>query len=558
MTGRKKGFIVACVSVCVFIAAGGAAVAITEWSVRQKAQSQVLYQLSTIDDQIAKGHYAQAERLLDDLKDFSYDFSLYKEIMKRVFRIAEVQNRYERFLSFAQSAAETYPNEEEAESLYIYALLKNHQADKAWEAVSLSFQNRRVLPSLFAEAALRSGNGSQVKAVSLDAFSRAALSIALSDDPNGYLYLKDRIDDPRLVKNYIISLALSGNLSGALDLFNEEIGIQNPMLGSYLAYDAGDFEKAYSYAQMLDKNFFMETNRDWYLFLADLCMETGVVNEASSLYADFVNNYPDYSFVPYFNLAWIYKGTPDAVKYMEQGVAAFPDIAVLNLKLAQDYMALGQNEKARAVLKNFLQTDADNVDAVLAYRFSDTAASPELFIGVLWNLYNKNKKVNEKIPQIFLWYLVGLSDSAEMDRLLSHCRRDYGERAWIDFYAGVSAVLKEDFNAAYDAFLACTQKAERSSDSFPMGYQPFYNCALLSLYFGHPDQALKEADALRSYIDWEDDALSAAVHVLYGRIYLMKDEREKAMRSFRLAHDLDPANIEVVSYLDYLNSGIEK
>ena len=105
MTGRKKGFIVACVSVCVFIAAGGAAVAITEWSVRQKAQSQVLYQLSTIDDQIAKGHYAQAERLLDDLKDFSYDFSLYKEIMKRVFRIAEVQNRYERFLSFAQSAA---------------------------------------------------------------------------------------------------------------------------------------------------------------------------------------------------------------------------------------------------------------------------------------------------------------------------------------------------------------------------------------------------------------------------------------------------------------------
>ena len=60
MTGRKKGFIVACVSVCVFIAAGGAAVAITEWSVRQKAQSQVSYQLSTIDDQIAKGHYAQA------------------------------------------------------------------------------------------------------------------------------------------------------------------------------------------------------------------------------------------------------------------------------------------------------------------------------------------------------------------------------------------------------------------------------------------------------------------------------------------------------------------
>lgn len=38
----------------------------------------------------------------------------------------------------------------------------------------------------------------------------------------------------------------------------------------------------------------------------------------------------------------------------------------------------------------------------------------------------------------------------------------------------------------------------------------------------------------------------------------MKKEYEKAMRSFRLAHDLDPANIEVISYIDYLNSGIEK
>ena len=558
MTGRKKGFIVACVSVFVFIITGFAAVFIVDAVIKHKAESQVLYQLSTVDGHIAKGYYAQADRLLEDLKDFDYDFSVYKEILKRVFLTASAQGRYENFLSFTERAVGLYPNESEAVSLYVYALMKTAHADKAWETASTAFNQRGVLPSFFAEAALRSGNIPDPALFSFDSFSRAAVSVAVDEDPNGYRYLIGRSDDVRLIKNYILSLALSGQIREAFDLFNERIGSQNPMLGSYLAYDAGDAEKAYSYAQMLDKDFFMETNRDWYLFLADLCMDTGVVNEATALYADFVNAYPDYSFVPYFNLAWIYKDSPDAVKYMEQGVAAFPDIAVLNLKLAQDYMDLGQSEKARAVLKNFLQTDADNVDAVLAYRFSDTAASPELFIGVLWNLYNKNKAINEKIPRIFLWYLVGLSDSAEMDRLLAHCRRDYGERAWIDFYTGVSSVLKEDFNAAYEAFSACTRKAERSSDSFPMGYQPFYNCALLSLYFGYPDRALKEADAARSYIDWEDDILSAAVHVLYGRIYLMKNEREKAARSFRLAHDLDPANIEVISYLDYLNSGIEK
>ena len=104
-----------------------------------------------------------------------------------------------------------------------------------------------------------------------------------------FAFVSFRVSNCVLLELNSLSLALSGQIREAFDLFNERIGSQNPMLGSYLAYDAGDAEKAYSYAQMLDKDFFMETNRDWYLFLADLCMDTGVVNEAAALYADFVN-----------------------------------------------------------------------------------------------------------------------------------------------------------------------------------------------------------------------------------------------------------------------------
>lgn len=558
MTGKAKGFIVAFVSICVLAVLGGGIAAGVRIALKHKAQTQVSYQLEGIDRQIAKGHYSQAEQLLEDLKTFSLDFSVSKEVLKRVYKIAVEKDNFSRFADFGEHVYRNYPDRRDARSLYVYALLRTGQYDKAWSVASDSFETVGILSSLLSEAALRSQNDDKLNLASLDSLSRAAVSVARSDDPNGYLCLSENNDDSRLVKNYILSLALAGNVKEAFSLFDRKIGKSHPVLGSYLAYDAEEDEAAYSYAQMPDRDFFLEHNRDWFLFLADLSLELGITNEAAALYADFVKMYPDYSYIPYYNLAYIYGETPEAVAFMEKGVRAFPGIALLNLKLAEDYIKLNEQEKAKAVLENFLKIDVDNPDAVIAYQFLLSTVSPERFIGALWNLYNNNKGINEKIPQVFLWYLTGLSDYAEMETLLKHCRRDFGSRAWIDFYAGVSAVLKEDFPAAYDFFSECTHKAVRETGRYRMGYQPYYNCALLSLYFGYPDRALSEADKARSYVDWEDAPLAAAVHVLYGRIYLMKKEYEKAMRSFRLAHDLDPANIEVISYIDYLNSGIEK
>lgn len=558
MTGKTKGFVVAFVSVCVLFVLGGGIACAVKIALKHKAQTQVSYQLTVIDRQIEKGHFSQAEQLLGDLKNFSLDFSVSKQVLRRVFAIADQKDNYTVFADFSENVFRNYPSERDACSLYVYALLKTGQYDKAWSVALESFQSAGILPSLLSEAAVRSGNTDQLNTASLDSLSRAAVSVAESDDPNGYLYLIEHYDDSRLIKNYILSLALAGDVKEAFSLFDQKIGKSHPVLGSYLAYDAGETEASYSYAQMLDRDFFLEHNRDWFLFLADLSLDLGVTNEAAVLYSDFVKMYPDYSYIPYYNLAYIYRGTPEAVSYMEKGVAAFPGIALLNLKLAEDYVKLNEPEKAQTVLENFLKLDVDNPEAVLAYQFLLSPVSTERFIGALWNLYNNNRGINEKIPRVFLWYLTGLADSAEIDRLLIHCRRDFGSRAWIDFYAGVSAVLKEDFSAAYEFFSECSKKAVREKGRYPMGYQPYYNCALLSLYFGYPDRALNEADATRPYIDWEDAPLAASIHVLYGRIYLMKKEYEKAMRSFRLAHDLDPANIEVISYIDYLNSGIEK
>lgn len=558
MNGKGKGFIVAFVSVCVLVLFGCGVGFAVKTALRHKALSQVSYQLSVIDRHISEGHYAQAERLLEDLKLFSGEFSVSKEVLNRVLKIAGETKNYNRFADFAENAVRSYPKERDARSLCVYALLKTGQYDKAWQVASEAFETCGIQPSLLSEAALRSGNAELLKAAALDSLSRAAVSIAMSDDPNGYVYLTERFDDSRLIKNYVLALAAEGNTVEAFSLFDERIGKSHPVLGSYLAYDAGETETAYSYAQMLDRDFFLEHNRDWFLFLADLSMELGIENEAAALYSDFTEMYPDYSYVPYYNLAYLYRDSAEGIASMERGVRAFPGIAVLNLKLAEDYVKVNETEKAKSVLENFLKLEVDNPDAVLAYQFLISDVSPERFIGSLWNLYNQNRGINEKIPRVFLWYLTGLADSSEIDTLLEHCRRDYGVRSWIDFYTGVSAVLKEDFESAYNAFLECTHKAVRETGHYQMGYQPYYNCALLSLYFGYPDRALNEVDAARLYVDWEDAPLAASLHVLYGRIYLMKKDYEKAMRSFLLAHDLDPANIEVISYIDYLNSGIEK
>lgn len=557
MTGKVKGFIVFLVSLCVLILLGGGIGVFARISLRQKAQNQVAYQLSVIDRQIESGHLAQAEQLLEDLKSFSADFVVLKPILKRVFQIAQKKNDYKRFAVFTADAFARHPGERDARNLYVYALLKTSEYDKAW-SVANDAKASAVLPTLLSEAALRCGKAEEVKTSALDSLSRAAITVALSDDPNGYLTLSQKSSDPRLMKNRILSLALAGDIAEAFALFEEKVGKEDPVLGSYLAYDAGALESAYSYAQMSDSELSPQADRDWLLFHADLALAFGVTNEAAALYADFVQAFPDYSYVPYYNLAYIYRDMPETVAYMEQGVSVFPGVALLNLKLADDYVKLNEIEKAKTTLENFLKIEVDHPDAALAYEFLLAPISPERFIGALWNLYNNNRKINEKIPRAFLWYLTGLADSAEIDRLLIHCRRDYGERSWIDFYDGVSAVLKEDFAAAYEAFSKCSRKAVRETGHYAMGYQPFYNCALLSLYFGFSDRALTEADAVYSYIDWNDKPLAAAVHVLYGRIYLMQKEFEKAMRSFRLAHDLDPANIEVISYIDYLNSGIEK
>lgn len=555
---KKKGWIVAVVSLLVFILFLLSVGVIVKTVIRHKAQSQIMYQLETIDRHLAKGYYSQAQQLLDDLKDFSLDFDTSKKIIKRVYQIAQKKDNYSHYLEYCQLASRHYPKERESHSLYVHALLKTNQFDKAWQVAEEHFQGSGILPSLLAEASLRSQNTEKLQRSALDAFSRSAVALAVDEDPNGYQYIMDRINHEGLVKNYILSLAYSGDIQGAHRLFDEKIGKLNPVLGSYLAYDAGDLEKAYSYAQMLDKEFSLENNRQWYLYLADLSLQLGVKNEAAALYADFIKSYPNFSSVPYYNLSNLYKGSPEAISYMEKGVAAFPHSAQLNLKLAEDFVAIQQPQKAKTVLENFLKIDANNIEGILAYQYLISHVAPERFIGVLWNLYNHNKGENEKIPQVFLWYLTGLSDWAEMDRVIRHCEKDYGERSWIDFYKGISAIFQENYQLAYDSFKSCTTRVVRESGAFHMGYHPYYNCALLSLYFGYPDRALEEIESARNFIDWEDDKLAAAVHIVYGRIYSMKRDMEKAARSFQLAHDLDPANIEAISYLDYINSGIKQ
>ena len=104
MNGKGKGFIVAFVSVCVLVLFGCGVGFAVKTALRHKALSQVSYQLSVIDRHMSEGHYAQAERLLEDLKLFSGEFSVSKEVLNRVLKIAGETKNYNRFADFAENA----------------------------------------------------------------------------------------------------------------------------------------------------------------------------------------------------------------------------------------------------------------------------------------------------------------------------------------------------------------------------------------------------------------------------------------------------------------------
>ncbi len=538
-----------------------------------KKNSQVSYYLDIVDDKISRGNYEYAVETLDNISNLGEYKSVDYRVLKRAYILSSKLNNYEILLKFSKLAYDNFPKELEFRKLYIYSLLRTYNNSKAYKDLT-PFIKGDDYSNLLTEAIIKNSDyeASKLYDENLTNIGKTVLSVAFGDNPRLFEDLFNYSGDYKLAINAILYYLKYGKIESAYNIFdayisesllsniNDEISRVNKnnslyRIGAYLAYDMKKYEEALIYVQLVSIPEDSSLDRDWTLFVADINLKLENREKAKKLYTNFISRYPDFSYIPYFNLTFLVNDIDIALDFLNRGYEYFSSNTTIVLAISDYYLKLGDLDKAQKVLKEFLLVEPENIEATIQYNFLNSNVSPERYIGVLWNMYNLNKQdKNERIPVTLLWFLVGLNDTQEINRVLLTVEADYGYRSWISFYRGVLAIMQENFKDAYIYFRRCCDETvykKIEKNRYYMSWQPFYNCALLSFYFNDYSQARIEIEELLLFLDDSNKEIYSKVKTLSGKIYLAQGDKAKALREFEIAKDSDSSNIEAVTYYNF-------
>ncbi|MBN2652850.1 MAG: hypothetical protein JXR63_10750 [Spirochaetales bacterium] len=513
--------------------------------VRHKLATQVSQTLKDASSYAGSGYVEKAKRTLDrNLSLFEGPEVLWIEILRLVEDLSSRTEDSDFYLKWADKA---YSDKKTNYLSIIYAdaLCRNDDFKKAFNVLKKS--NKPEAQALKAYALKRSLSDDLKDLDSIDVEYRIFFDMENITSSSEYLTLAKKYNRDEFKKNAALLMMAEANLKDAYQLSRSDLWEKYPLLHSYIAYDNSEYEDALSvFDYYSSKN---QISDDLKLYKIDLLIKLNEINQALNLYYEFIDERPDYSFVPYNNIAFLEKGTvtdESRMKILKKGLEYFEGNIDIVLSLVDLLVSNGEDQAAVEMLSEYLRLYPENVEARLKYNFLSEKDSIEKFIGILWHMDFENPD-NERILQMLAWYLLGIYDYVELEIVLDTAEQRFGYKSWIQLYYGILYAYQGKSISAHDSFIA--------SVKYRKSWEGFYNAALISYTQANYGDAIEELDSASSLIASADDSVAESnFYWLKAEIANSQKDYIKAKELLMKAIDLNQKNLKAQLRLKTVDS----
>lgn len=480
--------------------------------------------IEEIDTFILSGYFAHAEELIYTAGKSANSPLKYKRLLKRAVEISS----FTILALISETAYQEYPKDDQILSVYIFALLRNGRSDDA-AAVLMDTDNRQVPGSLAIETNINTGNYDNTENILYKGVynKNASLFIKLYELTNNRKFLIDAV--LVYLENGDYKLAdtiLEGIVSDHLEYRKLQFLIK---------YDSGKLDSALKMLDLLDLGF---TIQEIQLLRIDIKIREGLYEEALITINEFLEIYPDYSWIPYYNLIWLnsIQINPDIENIVNKSIKAYPDNRRLLLIIINYYLEKNKDEEAIVMIEKYIINNKTDNELEIILRELKGASNPEYFVNTVRELVNQDP-TNTDASRYLAWNIFENNDIPHLQQFLNQI--EIGEPVgWIDFFKALISVEKGDYAKAAEQF--------ESSYELEFQWESLYNLAVLSDYENHHQDAIEYYQkAENSLTDTVDNMTTKSMirTELASLLFKIKDY-ENAYRELRNAMDQDKDNLK--------------
>ncbi len=487
-----------------------------------------------IDLLISSGSFSQADKLIFIAGKSANTSLQYKSLLKRALGLQGSVSLEE----ISQIAHEKYPQDELILSAYIYVLLNNGKIVDA--ASILHDQDKQIVQESFLiETNIKNKNYNE----------KDDLLYKGIYEKNSLIYRKlfKLTNDSKFLLDAVLVNLENGNIQLADTLLEEIVSdnLEYQKLQFFIKYDSGKFDKALEILDLFDCGFSIQ---ELQLIRIDIHIRQEKYRKAQIAIREFLDIYPDYSWIPYYNNIWlnsVYTGF-ESKTIIEDGLKIYPDNREIMLITMDYYLENNMDEEAIDILRKYIKNNQSDNELEIILKELEGIKNPEYIVNIIRNLVNQNPE-NISASRYLAWNIFVNDDIAHLKHFLDQIEKE-GEAGWINFFKALISVKKGDFKSASEEF--------QSSYEFENQWETLYNLAVLSEYTKYYQEAIEYyQNAENNLISSEENMVTKSIirSSLASLLYEIKDY-ERSYREVRNALDLDIYNLKANLLLKKLES----
>ncbi len=493
--------------------------------------------LEKIDRNITLGLYEQAAGQINEILKQSENASLILQLARRAFLIGDVSGNYSLLESAARRGHEKFEGREDMAALLAYALLRQERSDEAL-VLSEKYKPFRgaLFPVIHGEALLAVSSGRDTGIEQYDASTLYTLALELESEA--------LLADALLL--YLVSDDTE-KTSELTTLLYEGTGDKRYPLRDELLFQLLAEQGKYDLALGLLETGPAFSRREKELLTADIMLKVGNHKGAAQHYRTFLAEYPDETWIPYFNLQLLEEDlTADNPLFrIDSGLEYFADEKEFLILSALYCTDRGFFKAAEKFLAAYEDSGGSSAIAAILREQTGGNAHPERYRILIQRLLEE-KGAGMQEAGHGVWFFYGLRAREEIERLGDYAVEHWGEEPWPLFFKALAAVLDTRPEKALELF-------EKSWGLDNRLWEAAYNAGVIHFVNGRNMEAgiwLRKAE---SSVPTGDRNSIALIYTKFAEIELAAGRRDEARRYISYALEIAPSNPSARSFNSLLD-----
>ncbi|HEQ72003.1 MAG TPA: tetratricopeptide repeat protein, partial [Spirochaetia bacterium] len=314
--------------------------------------------LERADDFLSQAYLSEADEAVSQAFDAAMTTDELLSVLKRSLRLAELKNDYSSFKQLAMRAFRKNPGSSELCRVALYAALRDGDAAGAL-SLSHGFAALPDVQALTGEALFRAGTPLEDERLQEIPLFRDYILLDTVRDPDRFLEAARVLQDERFYLDAALLFMAQGRIDDAYltaeqHLFDERFDEAAAMI----AYDKKEYRRALErLSRIAAREPETESRADLSVIRGDLDLLLGREDRAQAAYERAIEIKPDYSAIPYINLAWLMQErgyTEKAFFLAGKAYELFPRDKRAVMEFAKRLFRRGDHARSQEVIERYL------------------------------------------------------------------------------------------------------------------------------------------------------------------------------------------------------------